>query len=87
MDDNTEGYEYKKRDDIYIFSVPDSITQDQMIDLKNILKDGLPEGSKVICLKPGFDYIPPENETLMKRLDDVEASLQELINLVGSRTR
>ena len=88
MSNDAQEIKYTKRDDnVYMFRFPNTITDNQQEKLYKMIKQVLPEGSKCLCLPDGYDYIPPDNEALMKRMDVIEHSLQELISLVDSRTR
>jgi len=88
MNKDIKEIKYTKRDDnVYMFKCVRKLTERQINGLKDMFKSGLPKDAKVILLQEGMDYIPPDNEALMNRLNDIEHSLDELMSLMDSRTR
>ena len=88
-DCNIKQIKYDVREDnVYMFKAINILSDRQRREIRDMFKEALPKNATLILLDEGMDYIPlTDNEALMKRMDDIEASLQELIGLVDSRTR
>ena len=46
-------------------------------------KEILPEDSKVILLRNGYDYIPSDNEELLKRNINIETKINKVLEYLG----
>lgn len=70
-----------------VFKMNDDLTNDQLEQAAKQIRQGMAEGYRAIVLPPNVDFAPYDNKLINERLDDIEASIQELIELVDSRTR
>lgn len=82
------GYKYEPLpNSLYIFKSDTVLTQQERDSIIKTFDAVANKGERFVLLENGVDYMPPDNEALANRLDNIEASIQELISLVDGRTK